>query len=144
MLSRSLFTRTAFLRALVPQTRLRFFSSSLASRLPRTSQFLQSSTLQSLTVQPRSTPSALALTQIRGMKTRSSVKRLCEGCKVGDRNHQQHICLTRLGRPAQEPSLYHLRQKPQTQTATGEVILLVEATTTAGRLYLHPCPPDAE
>ncbi|EXJ81428.1 hypothetical protein A1O3_07720 [Capronia epimyces CBS 606.96] len=83
MLPRTLSTRVAFLRSLLPQTR--FLSTSISrpsfSALIRSSIKPQSSTL----------PTSLLTVQVRGMKTRSSVKRLCESCKAVRRKNRVFI-----------------------------------------------------
>lgn len=72
--------RLTFCRSLLPQTR--FLSTS---RTLQSSPFLRnSSILRAQFPSPSAISSMLSsrVNQVRGMKTRSSVKRLCDGCKV--------------------------------------------------------------
>ncbi|KIV77644.1 ribosomal protein L36 [Exophiala sideris] len=77
--------RLPLLGSLIPKAR---FSTIIAARPLSTCLTASSRSLtQSRTAQP-----ALSIaTQIRGMKTRSSVKKLCEGCKAVRRKDRVFI-----------------------------------------------------
>ncbi|EXJ95940.1 hypothetical protein A1O1_01065 [Capronia coronata CBS 617.96] len=83
MLPRTLCTRLTLLRSLLPQTRL--FGTSISR--PAFSTLVRSS----IKPQSSSPSSSLLTTQVRGMKTRSSVKRLCESCKAVRRKNRVFI-----------------------------------------------------
>lgn len=74
--------RLTFFRSLLPQTRFLSTSLSSSSKTLPLSSVLRRAT--SLRAQIPATATALSsqISQVRGMKTRSSVKRLCDGCKV--------------------------------------------------------------
>ncbi|OJJ44615.1 hypothetical protein ASPZODRAFT_134698 [Penicilliopsis zonata CBS 506.65] len=92
---------TGLLRRLLPSSRPSFFSRSFSQLMGvSASNSLRSLRAQSQQPSPsQNQQTAIArvgatvrqLEQVRGMKTRSSVKRLCEGCKAVKRKNRVYI-----------------------------------------------------
>ncbi|KAK4947843.1 hypothetical protein LTR10_013351 [Elasticomyces elasticus] len=80
--------RLPLLGSLIPKTRFNSINTIIAARPLSTCLTASSrSVVQSRTAQPALSIAA----QIRGMKTRSSVKKLCEGCKAVRRKDRVFI-----------------------------------------------------
>ena len=74
----ALSSRLPLLGSLIPKARFHSINTIIAAR-----QLSTCLSFSRMAVQSRSAQAALSMaTQVRGMKTRSSVKKLCEGCKV--------------------------------------------------------------
>ncbi|KAF2172179.1 hypothetical protein M409DRAFT_17418 [Zasmidium cellare ATCC 36951] len=79
--------RTLFLRPQISiRTSLRQCSSQCAAKRPSLT-----SAFQRLQIQPTITTRVLARQQVRGMKVRSSVKKLCDGCKSVRRKGGKYV-----------------------------------------------------
>ncbi|KAL2439110.1 hypothetical protein ABEF95_015965 [Exophiala dermatitidis] len=87
MLQAVLSTRLTFARSMLPQIRLYTSSVSRSSVYNVGTSTRSSQGLQRLSL-PAAGPLAM---QVRGMKTRSSVKRLCECCKAVRRKNRVFI-----------------------------------------------------
>ncbi|EHY52348.1 hypothetical protein HRR83_003082 [Exophiala dermatitidis] len=79
-------TRLTFARSILPQIRLYTSSVSRSSLYNVGTSIRSSQGLQRLSL-----PAAPLAMQVRGMKTRSSVKRLCECCKAVRRKNRVFI-----------------------------------------------------
>ncbi|RDW93891.1 uncharacterized protein DSM5745_01213 [Aspergillus mulundensis] len=79
--------------------------------------------LRSKSVMPGVGASAVRqVEQVRGMKTRSSVKRLCEGCKrVVLEGIRLMGAFGNIACAEKEPGLHYLLEEPETQAASREI-----------------------